>query len=121
MGVLKVSVFILCYFFARIAMSACETYTLSGTEYVLCNEEQTDVLISEKCQKRDCDAKKFLTQHKASKSKLNSKVSTVPFQGCQELQIPSLVLTSPKGQTTPFCLFQDGSLLEASTVEKLSI
>lgn len=120
MGVLKVSVFILCYFFARIAMSACETHTLSGTEYVLCNEDQTDVLISEKCQKRDCDAKKFLTQHKATKSKLNSKVSTAPLRGCTELQIPSIVLTNPKGLTAPFCLFNDGSVLEASTVEKLS-
>lgn len=117
MSVLKISVFILSYFFARIAFSACETYTRSGSNLTLCFDETNKVLISERCMKTNCDAKKFLSQHKQNKTQVRENVDGT--KTCSELQLSSVMMTDPKGKSQPFCLFTDGSVLEASVVDKL--
>lgn len=117
MSVFKISVFILSYFFARIAFSACEPYSRSGSNLTICFDEASKVLISERCLKTNCDAKKFLSQHKSHKTQVSDSID--PVKTCSELQLPSVTMTDPKGKSLPFCLFNDGSVLEASVVEKL--
>lgn len=115
MGVLKISVFILGYFFARIAFSACENYNHASSSVSICQDEKSKALISESCLKRDCDARKFLNQHK--KAKMRDSVN--PVKACEELRLPAVVMQDSQGKSTHFCLFNDGSSLEASMVEKL--
>lgn len=117
MAVFKISVFILCYFCCRIAMSACEPYSRSASNVSICWDENNKALISERCIKHDCDAKKFLVQHKAAKAKLKDSIS--PEKACSELQIPAISMIGPKGKTQIFCLFNDGSILDAAVVERL--
>jgi hypothetical protein len=62
MVIFKMSCFILCYFFARVAFSACENYDRATTKESICFDEKSQALLSEKCLKSDCDAKKFLSQ-----------------------------------------------------------
>lgn len=119
MAIFKMSCFILCYFFARAAFS-CETYDRGTTKESICFDEKTQSQFSEKCLKSDCDAKKFLSQHKASKSKTITPSGTLIGSAvCAELQLPVVILKDSKNKDVPFCLFNDGSVLDAATVERL--
>lgn len=121
MGVLKVSVFILCYFFARIALSAtCEPYSRATAQEKICYDENFKAMFSEKCLKADCDAKKFLTQYKAKKVQMTpSRGVAAASAACKELQLPSVMMKDSKNNEIPFCLFHDGSVLDAAVVERL--
>lgn len=117
MWIYKISFFCLCYFFARVAISACEPHTNAQSSHSLCWDDKTHAWISEKCLKKDCDASKFLEQYKAHKAA--DKPSVSPLKACAELQVPVLQLKNSKGVTAPFCLFNDGSVLDATVIEKL--
>lgn len=120
MAIFKMSVFILCYFFARAAFSACEPYQRANTKEYICWDEKTQALLSEKCLKSDCDAKKFLSQHKASKAKAKVVDGTsIGSAICEELQLPAVILRDSKNKDVPFCLFNDGSVLDAAVIERL--
>lgn len=118
MWIYKISFICLCYFLSRVAMAGCEIHSNAQSSHSLCWDDKTHAWISEKCLKRECDASKFLEQHKAHKASA-SKASIAPDKACAELQAPLLTLKNAKGITAPFCLFSDGSVLDAAVVEKL--
>lgn len=117
MAVFKISFFILCYFCCRIALSACEPYSRTGSNANICWDEKNHAYISERCLSRDCDAKKFLSQYKASKVKVRDNIASA--KACEELQIPAITMSDTKGKSQIFCLFNDGSILDAAVVERL--
>lgn len=117
MWIYKISFICLCYFFARVAISACEPHTNAQSTHSLCWDEKSHAWISEKCLKKECDASKFLEQYNAHKAA--AKAPKAPEKACAELQVPMISLKNTKGITAPFCLFHDGSVLDATVVEKL--
>ena len=120
MAILKVSVFILCYFFARMALAGCEPFNRGSLKEFICWDEINKALISERCLKSDCDAKKFLIQNKARKAKEKPSAGPViAASACKELQLPIVFLKDAKNNDVPFCLFNDSSVLDAAVVERL--
>jgi hypothetical protein len=120
MAVFKMCAFILCYFFARVAFSACEPYDRAGQKEVICWDETNKAMISEKCLKSVCDARKFLLQYKANKAKMKPSLGgSVASTACLELQLPIIMLKDSKNVLVPFCLFNDSSVLDATVVERL--
>lgn len=121
MAIFKTTVFILFYFFARAAFSTCEDYNRGTGKESICVDNKSQAMISEKCLKSECDARKFLSQYKARKSKNKTTAPQAPnaLAACNELQLSVVILRDPKNQEVPFCLFTDGSVLEAAVVQRL--
>ncbi len=120
MAIFKMSCFILCYFFARAAFSACEPYDRSGLKESICFDETNKAMLSERCLKTTCDAKKFLIQHKTRLAKTNpSEKSANAAFACEELQLPAITLKDSKNNEISFCLFNDSSVLDAAIVGQL--
>lgn len=121
MAIFKTTVFILFYFFARAAFSACEDYNRGTGKESICVDEKYQAMISEKCLKSECDAKKFLSQYKANKTKNKTTAAQVldASLACRELQLSVVILKDSKNQEVPFCLFTDASVLDAAVVQRL--
>jgi putative hemolysin len=119
MNVFKLSSLILFYFFTRVVFAApekCQELKATSGMVKVCKDVTLGVWVSSECLAHGCAAKKFLQNSQKSELLLRGVGNPGP-KICDHLKLKVEVLKDPKGSSQTYCVFKDGSLVEALALE----
>lgn len=117
---LKISLFILFYFLSRMTFAAadCTAYSSYDKSMKVCWDSKITAYISSSCfdKKKKCDALSFLKKQPRLIEVYPTGTPNLNSIACQRFGYEDVVLSDSLGNQESFCLFKDGSLLEAGVV-----